>query len=160
MNAAMNNTGQQDDEVQYVEAEPIEPGASPVSSGPVPTGEMRGFYYRGPTGGVPCCSGCGCLFAALGILILLNPGSIVSTVVAALAAAWISGVFLRMLGINRSSAAYVMIMIPVFLAVTNLVARFLRGTYPYTWREVVLGTLSLYLVLVVAGVLTRKNSVR
>jgi hypothetical protein len=151
----MSGPEPRDDEVQYLEAEPMGPGEAPMQ--PPRTVSIS---YSGRTGGVPCCSACGCLAIAIALLVLFNLGSVISTLIVVIAAAWVGGMLLRMLGVSKSSTGYVILLIPTFLIVANVLAKLLRGEYAYSWREVVLGTLAIYAFLWLMASLARGRRLR
>jgi hypothetical protein len=123
-------------EIEVIESTPLEPEY-----------QTRGYRYEDRTGGLPCCSGCGCLIVALLLLVLFNLGPLLSALIVIIAAAWISALVLRMVGVNRYSAAYVYLLVPVFLTLANLLTKIIRGRYAYDWHEIAVGTLLVYLFL-------------
>lgn len=136
-------------DIQEVEATPLEPGHGATC-----------FHYEERTGGLPCCSGCGCLLIALALIALVNMGPLLSALVVIIAAGWLAALVLRMVGVNRYSTAYVYLLVPVFLVLVNLLSKILRGHYAYDWQEIVVGTLLVYLFLLVMARASRRAVAR
>lgn len=115
-------------------------------------------YYANPE--PSCCSGCGCLLLGMTLVLLLTPGPVWSAIIMVLASAWLSVVLLRLFRISRRSPAYAYVLVPVFLALMAVIGQAVRGEAPYGAREVVVGTLVVYAVLVVADKFSRRGRLR
>jgi hypothetical protein len=126
------------DSVEYVE---------PVNN--QPQGYAKTVVYQ--NSGLPCCSGCGCLLLLLPVIVLLNLGSVISALLMVIAAAWASASLLRIAGVQRFSKAYAFVAVPVFLIVVSAIARLMKGYYPYSAREIIVGTIFVWLFLIVAN---------
>jgi hypothetical protein len=137
-----------------VDAEPFED--APRSPGP--PGSQTYVYYANPE--PSCCTGCGCLLIGFLLIILLMPGTLVSTVIMVLAAGWLSVVLLRLFRISRYSPAYVYVLVPVFLSLVSLLGQAIRDKAPYGAREVVIGTLVIYAVLFLSDTFSRRRNLR
>lgn len=105
--------------------------------------------------GTPCCSGCGCALAALALIAFLNLGSAVSVVLVAIVAAWISASLLRLAGVHRFHPLYAYAVVPLFLALLNLLAGIVRAQPPYPWEFVLYATIILWVFLAVVGLASR-----
>ncbi|MBX7246271.1 MAG: hypothetical protein K1X53_12315 [Candidatus Sumerlaeaceae bacterium] len=124
-------------DVQHVEAEPF-------AGSPLATGTTTVYAVNGGPG---CCSGCGCLLIGFAAIALFSLGPLLTILVSVIVAAWLSRIGIAAAGIHRFSPAYVYIFVPIFLTVMALLLRILRGTTPYTFREIVIGTLVVYVFL-------------
>jgi hypothetical protein len=146
------------DEVEYLDRPPthVSPSRGPDDSiDSTPTGPQYGSGYQRTVlyqnTGMPCCSGCGCLIFALLLIALFPMTSVFSAILIILAGAWISASILRISGVHRYSPAYAYLLVPLFMVVVNFIGKIIRGNYLYSTREIIVGTLVLWLFLYVAG---------
>lgn len=146
------------DEVEYLDRPPTRVTQSGQAGGPVESGPVEPPYAGGyqrtvvyQNTGMPCCSGCGCLGLSLLLIAIFPSSSLFSAVLIILAGAWISASILRITGVHRYSPAYAYLLVPLFLVVVNFTGKLIRREYLYSPREIVVGTLVLWLFLFVAG---------
>lgn len=131
------------DHVEYMDMEVRTPGIGP-----------RGHVYEAQ--GCPCCSGCGCLLLGFLLLAFLPLGKILSALVVVIVAGWLASLILRMAGVGRFSPIYAYLMVPLFLVIANLLIKALKGSPAYTAREIIVGTLVIYLLLWLFGARMRR----
>lgn len=144
-------------EPRELPGEPLEPETVEYfdPSAVRPAVETRTVVIEGSS--LPCCPTCGCLLAVLALLLLVNFGGVLATIVLLIAAAWISAFLLQAAGVNRVSPFYVFLMVPMFLTVANLGTRLFRGEWAYSAGEIAGGTLVIYAFLLIAQALVRRR---